>query len=75
MKEDTAAALGAGAGDGVEIEHTVRGWRTITKEYQRMRERVRGSKSAPLCCVLFISQTHHCTGEQGPGEKRRRGME
>lgn len=32
-----------------------------------MRGRERQSETAPLCCVLFISQTHSCTVEQGPG--------
>lgn len=76
------SAAGARAGDGVEMEHAVRAWKEDNsgisvderRELELERERERRSESAPLCCVLFISQTHSCTGEQGPGEEQRRGM-
>ena len=76
-KEDATGTPGAGAGDGVEIEHAVcvgMDEHNSGREYERMgelvREGERPSKSAPFC--LFISQTHYCTGdiwEQGPGEE------
>lgn len=72
------SAVGARAGDGVKMEHAVRAWKEdnsgISVDGRRELERGRRSESAPLCCVLFISQTHDCTGEQGPGEEQRRGI-
>lgn len=68
VKEDATAALGARAGGGVEIEHAVQN----SGMYERKSEGP--SATAPLCCVLFISQTHYCTVVQGPGEEQWRGM-
>lgn len=60
-KEDETDALGARAGDCVEIEHAVWG-RMITQEYQRVRDGAR-----VLYFVLFISQTHYRTRKGGGG--------
>lgn len=58
----------AGVGKKREKSEIVLDVRRGELEWERERE------SAPLCCVLFISQTHHCTGwERAATEELRRG--
>lgn len=78
VKEDATAALGAGAGDGVEIEHAVWGWEKITQDYQWMRERELERErdgARVLHFALFYLYLRHTAapGKRDQG-KQRRGM-
>lgn len=67
------AALGAGAGNSVEIEHAVRGLKKITRGYQWMTELERERDGARVCSTLFyLYPTHYCTGEEESGETEER---
>lgn len=73
VKEDEpGAALGAGAGDGAEIEHAV--WRRRRRDIrggERRRGRVR--ECSTLLCFIYISDTllHRGAGTCGATERER----
>lgn len=64
VKEDATAALGVGAGDGGELEHTV--W---IREREVSRWRGMAQECSTLLCFIYISDTLLHRGSRIRGEK------